>query len=363
MNQGPVRTLPVLGISESSMNQKEATRLKDVDCLDVIPMVKTTGADIVARYESVFERTGYPSAFLQDGGSNLNSAADLLNEKRSANNLPLIPKIPDIGHFSATVVKKKFNKEAYLVKFLDQATSFNLKVRVTKYSFLMAPKARTAGRYMGHMKQMVRWLYRLKTFTREAGRPTDGSLGQFVLEAFPDLCKTIRELTELVEVIDAEEFILKKLKIGGLTQGTYRSTKNRLKSLPEGHFYREAMLTWLENCWTIRKSIGITGALRVSSDIIETANGHWKQITARMAGNETTHLALAFPTFFGDLTEEQIANLIANTSLNEVKDWCEDRVPITQSKLKKMKFKPDTQLSEIDELFANSTQEVESKAA
>jgi hypothetical protein len=36
MNQGPVRILPVLSLSESRMNQNKATRLEDVECLDVI---------------------------------------------------------------------------------------------------------------------------------------------------------------------------------------------------------------------------------------------------------------------------------------------------------------------------------------
>ena len=91
MHQGPVRILPPLRISESSMNHKRAIELSDVECLEVIPMVKTRGEDIVEHYESLFEKVGYPSAFLQDQGGNLKTAVSILNEKRVAKKLKPIP--------------------------------------------------------------------------------------------------------------------------------------------------------------------------------------------------------------------------------------------------------------------------------
>jgi len=352
MNQGPVRILPFLALSESRMNGNKATRLEDVECLDVIPMTRAKGSDIMTHYEALFERTGYPSAFLQDGGSNLNSAVNILNEKRASQKLPYIPVIRDVGHFSASITKGEFNQEDYIQGLLKQTTTFNSKVRPTQYAFLAAPKSRTAGRYMGYMKQVIRWLFRLENFTAGNGRPIEGSLRHYILEIFPNLYKTLKQVTSLVEVIEVEEFILKRLKTFGLTQSTYQSTIRKLKTLPEGHFYREAMMKWLEETWNIRKSIGIKGSLRVSSDIIETVNGLWKHITARAASNEVTHMALAFSTFFGSLTEEQIEWLIQDTPLWQVREWCDDKVPITQRKIKSMKFSPDTLLSEIDQLFA-----------
>ena len=57
--------------------------------------------------------------------------------------------------------------------------------------------------------------------------------------------------------------------------------KNNLSTFLEDHFYRKAMMEWLEKTSGIRESKGITGSLRVSSDIIETANGLWKKMTSR----------------------------------------------------------------------------------
>jgi len=45
------------------------------------------------------------------------------------------------------------------------------------------------------------------------------------------------------------------------------------------------MMEWLEKTSGIRELIGITGSLRVSSDIIETANGLWKKMTSRGWGD------------------------------------------------------------------------------
>ena len=54
INQGPVRVLPLLTVSEASMNLGSALTLKDVDCLNVIPMTRTRGEDIVAHYVQNF---------------------------------------------------------------------------------------------------------------------------------------------------------------------------------------------------------------------------------------------------------------------------------------------------------------------
>ena len=106
------------------------------------------------------------------------------------------------------------------------------------------------------------------------------------------------------------------------------------------------MLQWLEQTWAIHKKIGITGSLCVSSDIIETANGIWKQITQRMALNEATHLVLAFATFFGTpATEEQIEQIITRTPLTEVQQWSATTLPVSQRKLKNFDFNGDTLMS------------------
>jgi len=349
INQGPVRVLPLLTVSEASMNLGSALTLKDVDCLNVIPMTRTRGEDIVAHYEAIFEKTGYPSAFLQDGGGNLKSAVTELNQKRASKNLDSIPIIFDIGHFSANVIKRRFDKEAYIQELLDIVTQFNLKVRLTAYSFLMGPKSRTAGRYMGYMKQVLRWLYRLQKLTVGGGHPIEGSLRQFILTIFPDLHKMLSRLETFAVVIEIEEFLLIRLKNLGLNSSTRASIKKKLDQLPADHFYRVEMLQWLEQTWAIHKKIGITGSLCVSSDIIETANGIWKQITQRMALNEATHLVLAFATFFGTpATEEQIEQIITRTPLTEVQQWSATTLPVSQRKLKNFDFNGDTLMSAID---------------
>jgi len=164
------------------------------ECIDVVSMTDTKGEDILQHYEQVFEKIGYPVAFLQDGGGNLKSAVHLLNEKRVKQQLAPIPIISDVGHYSAQILKGAFHKENYMQELLAQATQVNLKVRLTRYAFLMAPKARTAGRYMGYMKKMLRWLYTLKRFTQGARHPIEGSLQEFILSIFPNLHKTLETL-------------------------------------------------------------------------------------------------------------------------------------------------------------------------
>lgn len=359
MNKGPVSILPPLRIAESSMNQGRAIRLSDVECLDVIPMVKCTGEDVVDRYEALFERVGYPSAFLQDQGKNLGTASTLLNARRALKDLKPIPVILDLGHYSATLVKKEFKDQELVKKLLEKLSEFNLKLRMTKCSFLCGPKSRSAGRYMGYMKQVLRWLFYLKKLSFAPGNPIEGTVRHLILCLFPDLRQTLRKLSGFIEVTEVEEFLLTRLKNEGLSAKTYYEVRRKLLELPENHFYRIGMLEWLHSTWQIRKTMGITGALTVSSDIIETANGCWKQLTERMPSNETTALVLAFPTFCGSATQEELSALIRSTPLKEVKQWSEKRVPITQRKLKNFNFHADTLLSEIDQLFSSCTADME----
>jgi hypothetical protein len=112
------------------------------------------------------------------------------------------------------------------------------------------------------------------------------------------------------------------------------------------------MSIWLKKTWQTRKIMRIKKSLCVSSDIIETANGLWKQITERSASNEVTHLVLAYATFCGTLSREQILELLALTSLKDVDEWCQSMLPITQRQLKNYNFSGDTLLSDIDQLFS-----------
>jgi hypothetical protein len=230
MNQGPVRVLPVLSIPVANMNRKKAITLKDVECLGVIPMVKARGSDIITHYKKLFENKGYPAAFLQDGGGNLRSAAVKINEQRKKKKLAKILIINDVGHFSANVVKKHFDKEKYMKVLLAQVSRFNLKVRITKYAYLKGPKLRTAGRYMGYMKEVLRWLYYLKRLSKGSGRPIEGSLREKILELFPTLIHTVKKLHCFIEVIEIEEFILTHLKKHGLNPKTHRSVKKSWRS-------------------------------------------------------------------------------------------------------------------------------------
>jgi hypothetical protein len=302
------------------MNHKRAIELSDVECLEVIPMVKTRGEDIVEHYESLFEKVGYPSAFLQDQGGNLKTAVSILNEKRVAKKLKPIPTIHDVGHYSANLIKKEFNDQDLVKELHKKLSEVNLKLRMTKYSFLAGPKSRSAGRYMGHMKQVIRWLFRLKQLSSGPGRPIEASVRHYILSFFPDITQMLRRLSKLVEVIEIEELLLARLKNEGLNARTYYLVKRKLLELPENHFYRIDMCEWLQNAWKTRKEMGISGSLTVSSDIIETANGCWKNLTARMPSNETTGLVLAFPTFCSSVMPEELSHLIASTPLKEVKE-------------------------------------------
>jgi hypothetical protein len=164
MNQGPVRLLPLLCIPFANINGRKALTLQDVICVGVYPMIGTKGEAILPIYEELFERLGAPTIFLQDEGGNLSSAGRLFNAARRKKNLKRVPIVNDIGHMSALIAKRMFEKEKSVQALLKNLTRFNLKVRMTPYSYLRGPKMRTAGRYMGFMKKGIRWLDYLPMF-------------------------------------------------------------------------------------------------------------------------------------------------------------------------------------------------------
>jgi hypothetical protein len=357
MNQGPVRVLPIIALHPADLYQEEGkgVRLQDAECIDVTPMTSTTGEEIADHYEKVFEEKGYPSAFIQDGGGNLRTAVGHLNDKRAAKDLPPIPIIQDLGHYSASIIKKIFEKTEPVQELLEKLSSFNLKVRIGKYSFLQGPAMRTAGRYMGFIAEVLDWLTSLNEMSTGKGRPTEGTLRHFVLSAFPGLNQLTKALASLIEVIEIEKQIHKRLKLEGLTPLTYRAVMRALNKLPDRHPYRLEMIDWLRETWKVYRSLKLTSPLCVSSDLIESANGCWKKIIERSPSSDTTHLILTIPTFFGKWDVNRIEKTLDETSHKQFKEWCDQKLPITQRKLKAMHLKGKIMMKSIDELFASET--------
>jgi hypothetical protein len=111
MNQGPVRLLPLLCIPFANINGRKALTLQDVICVGVYPMIGTKGEAILPIYEELFERLGAPTIFLQDEGGNLSSAGRLFNAARRKKNLKRVPIVNDIGHMSALIAKRMFERK------------------------------------------------------------------------------------------------------------------------------------------------------------------------------------------------------------------------------------------------------------
>jgi hypothetical protein len=337
MNQGPARLLPPLCIPFSKMKGQKAITLRDVSCVGVYPMIGTRGEEIVPIYKKLFERIGVPTLFLQDEGGNLKSAAELINIARKKEKLKVIPIVNDIGHMSARIAKKMFDKEPIIQELLARLTQFNLKVRLTPYFYLHGPKMRTAGRFMGFIKKVTKWIFYLDQLSNQPGRPIEGSIKQKIKELYPMLAQTIRDLRPLVEVLHCEEAILTALKKRGLTTDTHKFVKKTLQTLSADHPYRKGMEKWLKKTWRIYQKIGLKGSMCVSTDIIESANGVWKQISARSTSNEITGLALAFPTFCQSIDRDRIIKLLESTSQKDLMQWCEELLPTTQRKRKNNK--------------------------
>lgn len=273
---GTKKVLVVLRVSMAALSQRgSAIQLQDGECIGVTVSETVNGETLSQDLEKIFNRAGLPAVIIKDNDSTLQKGVRLWSEKQENS----IPVRADLGHLMATALKPQFEKATAYQQFISLLNQGANHLRQTDLAFLIPPKLRLKGRFQS-INQLAKWGEpRLLVFAVK-GRAKQGSLLARLRTAMPGFWLLKPFLTRFAKTTKVVSPVMEILKQKGLEQNSYEICEQLSEELPKHSKVKTPLPRWLQQHLEIQKPT-TSLPLLVSSDIIESLFGQFKQILER----------------------------------------------------------------------------------
>lgn len=299
------KILAVLGVrlEHYKINNGYPT-FSDVQCAGVAVAPSWTGENIANFLRKLVAITGRPSAFLKDGGSNLEKACQILDDEGLGS-----PLISDISHVAANLLKSEYGEHPDLDGFLSTCGRVSTNLKQTVLACLMPPKVRHKARFM-NLHRLMDWAERVLDLS-PPGRAKNGSILQKLrngIDHLPSYRSFVKNFLRDARSLLSCQAIL---KTHGLTSKSKDACREILHKLPEHSSIKSGMIDWLNSQMFVAKNLGVhDDGLIVSSDSIESLFGLAKSHgTGEL--KDPHRMALRIPALCGGVTEEDVKNVIS----------------------------------------------------
>lgn len=322
------KAIVILRVRLSALKERgSAITLQDCQVIFLKIVESCTGEVISECLETAFKTAGKPVAILKDGGTDLNKGTLIYREQNHCK--MAIGIIADLGHFIANALKAEFAKTVGFKRLLALVYGGQKRLRQTNAAAFVPPKLRTKGRFQG-ISRLAEWALWILDIMAVQGQVKEDSTVATLRRGFPKLprlrsfiekfaltCKVMNELQEL-------------LKNKGLNQETYKRALLTLQQLSESSHTRQEVQMWLTRHLGLQCRMSMAQIpLLVSSDAIESLMGRLKSVIGRSSIGELNRMTLTMPTFCGQLTPEDIAKALEQTSQTALRKTEKDVIPPT----------------------------------
>jgi hypothetical protein len=279
-----------------------APSLHHVHCLAVSVGDSWTGEAIAEVLKRLIAQLGRPAAYLKDGGSELQKAADLLEPQGLAS-----PCIDDISHAAANMLKHYYQPHPAFERFLSACGRISGQLKHTILACLAPPTVRTKARFM-HVHRLVSWADRLLTLSPAGGAKAGSVLAR--LRACMDELPACKGLIKRFRA-DAQGLLACQeiLKTKGLSHDTLAQCKPLICAMPSA-LVRQEFEAYLEYQLATAKTLGLDQVgLPISSDAIESLFGVAKRHGVGQT-QDAARIALRLPALCGAPTREEAEQVL-----------------------------------------------------
>jgi hypothetical protein len=209
-----------------------APSLHHVHCLTVSVAASGTGDTIAAWLKGLIAQMGRPSAYLKDGGSELQKAVDSLAEQGLSS-----PCLDDISHAVASMLKRVYQDHPSFETFLSACGRVSGKLQHTLLACLAPPKVRTKARFM-HVHRLFIWADRVLKLSPPGGAKTGSTLAKLraCLDQLPN-CKALikRFRADALSLLACQ----KLLKLQGLSHDSRAQCEPLIDNMPSSALRQE----------------------------------------------------------------------------------------------------------------------------
>jgi hypothetical protein len=261
-----------------------------------------TGDTIAELLKRLIAQMGRPAAYLKDAGSDLQKAADSLQDQGLSS-----PCLDDVSHAVAGMLKRAYQDHPSFETFLSACGRVSGKLKHTLLACLAPPKVRTKARFM-NVHRLFTWADRVLKLSPVGGAKSGSTLAKLraCLDELP-ACKALvkRFRADASGLLECQ----KMLKTKGLSHDTRAQCEPLIDTMPSSALRREfrAYLDFeLETATTLGLDhIGVP----ISTDAIESLFGVAKQHGVGET-QDAARIALRLPALCGLPTREEAEQVL-----------------------------------------------------
>lgn len=323
---GQEKLLVIMGVQLSKIDFTRPLQYGDLTPLCSMSRSTWPAEDISLIIDELKKELGEVIYLLSDCGKNLKKTA-ILQE---------IEHIPDISHWFACILKSIYAGNKEFQEFCTSMAQIRLRLCCTSIAHIIPPKQRIDSRFM-NIKSLSDWAV---VALKVTGQMT-GELSQDQQRIKVEL-SWLEAKRNLIHEIDAimkiNNEIMKLLKHKGLTHVTIKRCISKLDKFKSGNLAIYAHK--VKEYFSIVIGKVKKQALLITSDIIESAFGKYKNYLSSNKMIGITDLALCIPAFTFDLEcKDEIKKALETISTKELRQWSDLNIGKTLMKRRKETFK------------------------
>ena len=323
---GAGKILNILALNLKHHEQQDhAPTLQDVQCIAVSVAASWTGEAIADFLKKVMAQSGEsPSAFLKDGGTDLEKAVSILNEQGAS-----FLSIADVSHVIANLFKHYYGNHDLFNTFIAACGQVSKNLKQTLLASLAPPTISIKARFM-NLHRLVAWANQLLQHSSR-GAAKAGSILSKLRNSFDQLpaCKVFIQnfLRDAIPLLECQKI----LKTKGLNTKTYQLCEKLVAVIPENSPIRNGFMSWAQQQLDIAATLKVkSSGLPISTDVLESLFGVGKRLGTGQI-KDADRIASRLPAFCGGLSLAD-AEKIMTISVKQQQALMGNRQSLTQQR-------------------------------
>lgn len=306
---GNDKVLVIYGIREKNIQFKRPLKFQDLEPLRIVSK-KSFNGEIIKNILTDLQK---------DFGKIKYAVGDYGSDIRKGLRLSGIPHVHDLTHKIALLIEKIYKDKKEYIEITKKMSKMRTKYSQTKNADIIPPKQRTKSRYQ-NIGIISDWCIKSLKYIERCTMKKDRVY--ICLKWLVPYKEFIEELSDLHKNICRIE---KELKHFGFSDKTKRTCVEIVKTLcsDSGKRFANGLLTYFEET---KRLLPKTKRCLITSDIIESAFGKYKNYVSLNPMAGITNLTLCLAAFTSSLKPVEIKKVLENTKIDDIKKWTEKNI-------------------------------------
>lgn len=312
-----------------------ALRLQDMDMLALKPGESWKREDVAKVYQGTAERCGTPRAVLTDGAVELRDPVETLGKPGEKPPWTL----RDPKHFLANQLEALLQQDPRWEAFTKQLGGMRSALQQTEMAHFVPPGFKTKARFM-NLEPTLRWAsIMLWQLTHPKSRSRQNITPERLQEKLGWLAEYAPNVARWQECQAVISATLTFLNAEGIFPGVTERFRALVANLARGDLSKELATRTANFLDAQEKKLTAGTRMPISTEIIESAFGKFKQLEKQHSKGGFTGLLLAFPVLLRPTTPEEMRACFARVKVADVTRWTKENLRQTLTAKRQLVFR------------------------